>query len=82
MLKYKNRTNLHGQFLHFFKIYFPSASGHVSGIGPVTSEHSFEKSIKSSYRAESQIGSNCFYRCIVLWISHILRASSIRYLFI
>lgn len=21
MLKYKNRTNLHGQFLHFFKIY-------------------------------------------------------------
>ena len=49
MLKYKNRTNLHGQFLHFFKIislhyvrffkiYFLSASGHVSGIGPVTSE--------------------------------------------
>ena len=25
MLKYKNRTNLHGQFLHFFKIYFLSA---------------------------------------------------------
>ena len=29
MLKYKNRTNLHGQFLHFFKIYFLSASGPV-----------------------------------------------------
>ena len=27
MLKYKNRTNLHGQFLHFLKIYFSQRAG-------------------------------------------------------
>lgn len=27
MLKYKNRTNLHGQFLHFLKFIFSQRAG-------------------------------------------------------